>query len=174
MKKDDPYLLLFLLFAAFLDSITDPSRTARILGTFFRFFFIFCVIPMIVFAVLAVFLILREQKRQRAAVPSGILPLPETGSEIRGEVVKSGVSADNSEYHLLICSQQKGTHPVYYMFRLPSDYPAPAAGAAVLLWHTDEPFSEPQPLPQDDTGCCLLLPYLPAQDHTNSAHHADA
>ena len=81
MKKDYPYLLLFLLFAALLDIITDPSRTARILGTFFRFFFIFCVIPMIAFAVLAVFLILREQKRQKTAVPSGILPLPETGSE---------------------------------------------------------------------------------------------
>ena len=174
LHKYVPSMLLFLLFAALLDSITDPSRTARMLGTFFRFFFIFCVIPMIAFAVLAVFLILREQTRQKAAVPSGILPLPETGSEIRGEVVKSGVSADNSEYHLLICSQQKGAHPVYYMFRLPPDYPAPAAGAAVMLWHTDEPLSEPQPLPQDDTGCCLLLPYLPVQDHTNSAHHADA
>lgn len=38
MKKDYPYLLLFLLFAALLDSITDPSRTARILDTFLDLF----------------------------------------------------------------------------------------------------------------------------------------
>ena len=167
MAKDYPYLLLFLLFAALLDVITDPAKAERVSSTIFRFLFMSCVIPMIALCGLAVFLILREQRRQKSAAPFRIPPLPETGTELRGEVVKSGVSADKSEYHLLICSQQNGRHPVYFMFRLPPDYPAPAAGTAVALWHTDQPFSEPQPLPQDDTGCCLLLPsYLP-QDFTN-------
>lgn len=167
MKKDYPYLLLFLLFAALLDVITDPVKAERVSSTVFKFLFMFCVIPMIALCGLAVFLILREQRRQKSAAPFRIPPLPETGTELRGEVVKSSVSADKSEYHLLISAQQNGRHPVYFMFRLPPDYPAPAAGAPVSLWHIDQPFSEPQPLPQDDTGCCLLLPsYLP-QDFTN-------
>lgn len=176
-QSDKPvlYLIFGILFLVLI--LVDPERRAKA-GTVLYFYAILGTAVHFALIGAGIFLILRiyrhalfssdgaapqaplpEPQRDQSLPPQPVI-FPADAEKLPGTVVKSALSADKSEYHLLIETKQPGSHPVFYLFRLPPDAAEtePGAGAAVMLCKLQAPSAEPFPLPQDDTGTCLLLP----------------